>query len=232
MKTAWTHVTTISDSIANKVNDAVPAEHQIKRARTMVGKLDETIETCKKKEIQTRVEADELQRKIEEYRGQLEKQETDLKTMRADLDTDQEVFTYSGKTYSRRQVELDLERKLSRLQNTTTIVNNLENLHQAKVEVADALLAKSDQIAFEQNQLRIEIDNLVARQELLDVMRMSGDFDLEETELAEVNKIVSNLDTRLQVAEQLAMSTVGEIKLEQPTEDLLAKIDAQIAMMD
>jgi len=215
--------------VKNFINDQESIDYQIERASIIVNDLDVPIDKCRKNEAVQRNQAEEIDRKIKTYKENLSEQDETILAIREALNTDKPTYEFSGKTYTRLEVESDLARKFSRRNSLKGTIEGLEDLYAAKIQAADAMLARTQSLMNKQNELHISIEKMVAKKELLDTLRVTEGVELDETVLAEVDKILQDVGSKLDVAEQLAMANVDEIKIEEGTEDLLAMIDAEFS---
>ena len=97
---------------------------------------------------------------------------------------------------------------------------SLEDIHIARQKSLEAARQKLEGMLAAKRQLEVDIENLEARQKMVEVAQTTSNYQFDDSQLGQVKELVSDLRTRLQVAEKLVSAETSlhdEIPLDTPT---------------
>lgn len=214
---AASYVSTSCGWVQQAVKDSVPIEFEIERARTMIRELDPEIRDNLHVIAREEVEVTKLRDQLVEADKQLTKERKEIARMKSDLDQGGSQFVYAGRTYSQKQVEVDLTRRFDRYKTREATAEKLRQILQAR---ETGLLAANDKLRGMQSakrQLEVDIENLKARLEMVKVAETTGNFHFDDSRLSRTREAISEISARIDVAEKLAHTSVAlpdQIKLE------------------
>lgn len=198
------YVSTSYRRVAGTVEESVPMEFQIDRARNMVRDLEPEIRRSMHIIAKEEVEVAELDKRLETAAEKADKDKTEIMRLQSDLKTGDSVFRYAGHSYSERQVKEDLARRFNRFKTTDATLDNMRQMRDARQRNLDAARQKLTAMMSAQRQLQVEVENLETKLKLVEVAEASSDFQFDDSQLARAKQLMSDIRTRLDVAAKLA----------------------------
>jgi len=209
MATGW-------NRFSHKVNDTIPVDFEIDRARQMVRDLIPEIRNNMQVIAREEVSVQQLDEQIRAAEAKLAKDRADLGKLKNDLTSGKEAFHYSGRTYTVSQVKTDLSNRFERFKTADATVGSLKDILTARQKSLDAARAKLEGMLAAKRQLEAEVENLDARLKMVEVAQTTCNYNLDDSHLGRVRELVADVRSRLQVAEKLAHTEltsqgVGEI---------------------
>jgi phage shock protein A len=213
ISTGWAHIT-------DSVEQSVPVEFQIDRARKMVKDLMPDIQRNMHVIAKEEVEVDQLERQIADTEQRLGKDRTDLLRLKADASSNQSHFVYAGRTYTIDQVKMDLSNRFERFKTADATLASLKQMHEAREKSLDAAREKLEGMEAAKRQLEVDVENLEARNKMVEVAQTTSNYQFDDSQLGRVKELVGDLRTRLQVAEKMVNAESDmhdEIPLDQAT---------------
>eukprot|EP01106_Pelomyxa_sp_JSP_P019266 TRINITY_DN9543_c0_g1_i1.p1 TRINITY_DN9543_c0_g1~~TRINITY_DN9543_c0_g1_i1.p1 ORF type:complete len:303 (-),score=54.16 TRINITY_DN9543_c0_g1_i1:387-1196(-) len=217
---AVSYVRTSAGYVKDSVQNTVPMGFQIDRARGMIKDL--TFEVRKNMHViaKEEIEVERFQKQIEATQAALAKDKEGLLKLKADLASGKKTFEYGGRTYTVEQVKTDLANRFERYKTSEATLASLQDIHRARQRSLDAARQKLEGTLAAKRQLQVDVENLEARRQMIAAAQTTSNFQFDETQLGRVKELVSDLRTRLDVAERLvnAEGTYhGEIPVDQAT---------------
>jgi chromosome segregation ATPase len=198
------YVTTSYRRVSNSVEESVPLEFQIDRARNMVRDLEPEIRRSMHVIAKEEVEVAELDKRVQQATANAEKDKSEIMRLQADLKTGDRVFRYAGHTYSKDEVKEDLARRFNRYKSIDGTIESMTQMRDARQRNLDAARQKLTAMMAAQRQLAVDIENLEAKHKLVQVAEASSDFQFDDSQLARCKELMTDIRTRLDVAAKLA----------------------------
>ncbi len=219
---AASYVSTSASRVKDSVRDSVPIEFEIDRARKMVHNLVPEIRRNMHVIATEEVEVERLQRQIADAKTSLDRDRAEIMRLRTDLSEGREVYRYVHRTYTANQVKEDLARRFDRFKTSDATLASLRDIHDARLRSLDAAHQKLAGMLAAKRQMEVDVENLEARLKMVEVAQTTSQYNFDDSRLARVKQLVSNVRTRLRVAEKLVNADVkyaDEIPLEALTPD-------------
>jgi hypothetical protein len=219
-RSAASYVSTSWARLTDSVEQSVPVEFQIDRARKMVKDLVPDIQRNMHVIAKEEVEVDQLEHQIADAEQKLTKDRAELMRLKADASSAQDHFTYAGRTYTLAQVKTDLANRFERFKTSEATLASLREMHAVRVKSLDAGRQKLEGMLAARRQLEVDVENLEARNKMVEVAQTTSNYQFDDSQLGRVKELVTDLRTRLQVAEKMVNSESSlhdEIPLDQTT---------------
>jgi chromosome segregation ATPase len=194
------YVRTSAGYMKQSINDSVPMEFQIDRARTMINDLVPEIRKNMQVIAREEVEVEQLQKQILEAEGKLGDEKADLLRLRADLSTGKETFVYGKRNYSVEQVKLDLANRFERYQTREATLESLRDIHGARSRSLAAARDKLEGMMAAKRQLEVDVENLEAQLKMVAAAETTSKYHFDDSKLGRVRELVADLRSRLDVA--------------------------------
>lgn len=222
------YVTTSYERVTQSVEDTVPTEFQIDRARKMVRDLEPEIRRSMHVIAKEEVEVEQLDKRIESAEAKAEKEKTEIMRLQSDLQTGESVFRYAGHSYTAGEVRQDLSRRFTRFKTSDATIASLRDMRDARQRNLDAAREKLATMMSSQRQLMVEVENLEAKLKLVEVAQASSDLRLDDSQLARAKALMADIHNKLEVAAKLANADTSfqdEIPLDEPApEDITEQV--------
>jgi len=224
----FSYATTSACWVRDSVTDQVPIEFEIERARKMVRDLVPDIRKNMRVITQEEVEVERLERQINTAEDRLAAERSNIMRLKADLETDKDVFRYASRDYSRNQVKLDLSQRFERFKTHEATLASLYDIRDARVQSLDAARQKLEGMLAAKRQLEVEVENLEAKLKMLEAAQTTSDYVFDDSRLSRVKTLIGDLHKKLEVAQKMVDAEgnfVGEIPLEEPVpEDIVDQV--------
>jgi hypothetical protein len=221
-RNAYSYIRTSAGYVSDAVQEAVPIEFQIDRARGMVQDLVPEVRNNMHIIAKEEVEVQRLDEQIGQCQSQLAKDKDQLLRLKNDVSTGKPQFVYAGRTYSADEVRTDLANRFDRYKTTEATVVSLTGVRNARQKSLEAARQKLEGMLAAKRRLQVEVENLEARLQMIAAAKTTSDYQFDESRLGRVKELVSSLRTRLDVAEKLVHAEVSyhdEIPVDKATPD-------------
>lgn len=215
---AWSYLSTACGQVSRSVEEGVPIEFQIERARKMVADLTPEVRDSMQVIAREEIELERLNQQIQQAEEASSDRKEAILRLQSDLGGGGQVFHYAGRSYSEAQVREDLSRRFTRFKIDAETLKHLTTMRDARQRNLDAARQKLTAMVAAQKNLEADLTNLEAQQKLVTVAQASSDLVFDDSQLARAKELISDLRTRLDVAAKLAsvdVSIEGEIALDE-----------------
>lgn len=200
---AYSYLRTSLGYAADAAREAVPIEFQVDRARGMIQDLVPEVRKNMHVIAKEEVEVARLDEQIADCRARLEKEKEQLLHLKSDLSTAREVFTYASRSYTADEVRADLAGRFERYKTGEATLASLVEIRDARDKGLKAARRKLEGMLASKRQLRVEVENLEARLQMLAAAKAAGEYQFDDSRLGRVKELVKDLRGRLDVAEKL-----------------------------
>lgn len=228
---AGSYFTTVSNQVRQSVKDKIPVEFEIKRAEKLIRQIDPEIEDCKRDVALAEVELDHLVRQVAKLKEKVAEQERELK-MGADhlINAKNSSFENYGRDYSRRRVEMKLERTFESFKNNKAILKTKTALIERQTMAVGASRVKLDSVRARKGELENTIAALKVQKQHLDALAAtSRRFDLDDSALSQATEVLEEVKKRLDVTQKMIEDDIffadgGSQEAGKPKRDIIKEI--------
>jgi hypothetical protein len=215
---AASYVSTTYHRLTNSVQDHVPVEFQIDRARQMVRDLDPEIRNSMHVIAKEEVAIEQLNKQIDTNQNKADSDKKDILRLQADLGQNKNVYRYASRTYTSDEVKQDLSRRFSRYKVADDTLASMKQMRDARQKNLDAAQQKLSAMINARRKLDVDVQNLEAKRKLVEVAQASSDYVFDDSQLARAKELINDIRTRLDVAAKLANADVN-VEAEIPLND-------------
>ncbi len=216
--------------LQESANDAMPLEWELKRARQMIADLKPEIEVNAKRIAREKVDFAKLEKQLDQTNERLAKTQSDIERLSEDLRSENEVYSYGGRTYTSAQVQSDLGNRFKRFKTRRATAEKLGQMLSAREASLHAAQERMEAMLGAKSQLEVEVENLQARVGALRVAQTSSQLNLDDSQLARTRDLLDEIATRIDVEEEtmsIDAEYFSEIDLDEPNdENLLSEISS------
>ncbi|MBA2114609.1 hypothetical protein [Bremerella alba] len=214
----YSYISTTASRVSDNVKNSVPVEFELDRARKMIQDLTPEIRRNMHLIAKEEVEVEKLQSRTGDLEEKLTTTKADIIRLKNDLDSGSTYFTYAGHEYSRNAVQTDLAGRFERFKTQDATRVKLESILRARQQGLDAARAKLDGMLTARRQLEVDVENLEARQKMVEVAQTSSKFAFDDSHLSKTKRLIDDIRTRIDVAERMVDvdgELAGEIQLDE-----------------
>jgi len=226
---AYSYVSTSVDWVRQSAKNSVPVEFEIERARKMIKDLTTPIKDAKVSITREVVAVKHLQDRLDKTDALLVKNLNDIQRLRHDLDQGTTTFVYAGRSYSETQVKSDLEKRFKIYKRKSDTADKLRQVVEARLRGIEASNEKLNSMVMAKRQLEVDVENLEARQKMVEVAKASSKLTFDDSDLARTQSLIDEIGVRISVSEELVNSETnftGQIQLDDTnTSNVLEEID-------
>jgi hypothetical protein len=218
---ACSYFSTTVGKVHQSVKDSVPIEFEIERARAMIKDLAPEIRRNMHLIAKEEVAVERLAKQIDKLESRLHKDRGNLMRLKSDLDSGQSTYSYAGRSYTEGQVRTDLANRFERFKTNDSTAVKLHKVLAAREKSLDAARGKLEGMLAAKQQLEVDVANLAARLKMVEVAQTTSDFSFDDSHLARTKDLITDIRTRIDVAEKLVDANQAfheEIPLEEPDE--------------
>jgi chromosome segregation ATPase len=228
------YASTAFKKIRSTAEQSVPLTFQIDAARDQLKKIEPEIKNMVWQIAKEKAEIKRLEREVDSQNAGLTKKHEELLTLRNHLKSGENVYVATnGKAYTNARVEEDLRHRFSMYQTAEKTVEKSEQILDLRRKSLEQALAKLETAQVHQRELEIELENLNARQRMVDVAKTASSINIDDSQLARTKSLIDEISAKIDAEEemlQLAPKYLGEIPVSEGEfsvdGDIAAEIDA------
>lgn len=202
-RSTFSYVSTAFNRARDSVKSSVPVDFELDRARKEVDRITPEVRKNMHLIAQEEVKVEQLQKQIAALDDKLSQNHRDILRLKADLESGTGNFIYGGTTYTTVEVKRDLE---NRFEEYTVDQETMKNLTKLLSTRNDTLRVARDRLAemrATQRKMAVQLDNLEARNRMVQVAQDASEFIFDESQLATARELVDTIDSRLRADEKL-----------------------------
>jgi phage shock protein A len=215
---AASYVSTSYHRLTDSVQETVPVDFQIDRARQMVRDLEPEIRRSMHVIAKEEVALEQLEQQIGTNQEKTDKDKRDILRLQADLGQGKNLYRYASRTYSSDEVKADLARRFNRFKVSDDTLASMKQMRDAREKNLDAAQQKLAAMINARRKLEVDLANLEAKRKLVEVAQASSEYVFDDSQLARCKELITDIRTRLDVAAKLANADVN-IEVEIPLDD-------------
>lgn len=203
------HVSTAVGIAQDSFEDSMSIPFELKRARDEIKRLAPEVEKNMRAIAEVEVEVAKLERGVLRAEGRLEKDRGEILQLKGDLDSGSEVFVYANRNYSADQVKMDLMRRFDQFKTQEATVISKKKQLDAKQRMLLAARDKLEGMLAAKSQLEVDVENLAARQKMVEVAQTTSEFNFDDSKLANTKELIDRIRTRIEVSEKLVNADIN-----------------------
>ncbi len=209
------YVSTSAHMARDAVTDQIPPEFQIERARRMLKNLVPDIERNVHIIAVEQVEVEDLDRQIAKAEERLGKEQVAIKRLTTDLRTEDRIFHYASRSFTRNQVKTDLSNRFDRFRTHEATVGSLREMRDARQRTLDSARQNFENMIAKKKELEVRLENVEAKMKMLEAEQNASHYAFDNSRLSRAKSLIDYLDKRLKVAEQV-LNAKGEWTVDIP----------------
>ncbi len=214
--TSWvSYVRTAKNEVADAVEESIPIEFQLKRAKDMLeNELEPEIRKMKHAVAESQVEVEHLQAKLNEKQETVTQRRAEIMARNEQLKSQKTTFLVNDVSYTKAELEEDLGKRFERSKTLEQTFKSEAKVIQAKQQAVEANEGKVEKLLAAREELRLQIEELEARVSALEATETIVESDFDDSKLSNVKELLDKLDAKVDVREH-------ELSLEGKETDLI-----------
>jgi hypothetical protein len=185
------------------VKDNVPVEFELKRARDLLDDIIPEMQANIRQIAQQEVEINHLRGELVSAEKSLGDEQLRVAKLRTALDTRNASYTFSGLKYSREQLKEELARRFDRYKEAEVILAGKRRLLENRERSLTAAVQVLDRTRGQKALLEDQIEALDAQFRLVQASQVGSKFAIDNSKLAQTEKLISQIRKQLDVAERV-----------------------------
>ena len=230
---AMSYIRTSAGYVTDAVQETVPIEFQVDRARGMIQDLLPEVRKNMHVIAKEEVEVQRLDEQIADTRTRLAKEKGQLLRLKTDLSSGKGEYVYAGRSYTADEVRTDLASRFNRYKTGEATLASLTDIRSARQRSLTAAQHKLEGMLASRRQLQVDVENLEARVQMIAAAKTTSDYQFDDSRLGRVKELVTSLRSRLEVAEKLVNAEVyyhDEIPVDKATpENIVEQVTEHFA---
>jgi len=231
-KDAVSYVKSSARGVRTAVKDSVPIEFELRRARDMIEEIIPEMHANIRLIAQEEVEVAALRGEISRSQAALKEEEDKIKTLRVALEQPRVEYSFAGRTYGRNEVKEDLAARFERFKESEVVLASRIKLLDTREKSLAAAMQMLEKTKNQKRILEDRIEALAGQYRTLQAAATGSQFQLESSKLAQTQKLISDIQKRLDVAERVLaheskfVETIPVKQIDAVAEtDLVAQVD-------
>lgn len=211
----FSYVRTAKNEVATAVEEAIPIEFQLKRAKDMLANdLEPEIRKMKHAVAESQVEVEHLQAKLDEKQETVTQRRAEIMARNEQLKSQKSTFLVNNVSYTKAELEEDLTKRFDRFKTMEQTFKTEAKVLEAKRQAVSANESKVEKLLAAREELRLQIEELEARVSALKAAETVAESEFDDSKLANVKNLLDSLDAKVDVRER-------ELSLEGKETDLI-----------
>ncbi|MBN1910590.1 MAG: hypothetical protein JW818_12670 [Pirellulales bacterium] len=189
--------------LQSTAENAFSTEFQIERARGMIEKLGPEVEKNMHLIAKEQAHLAQLAKRIEKAEKRQTTDKEQIMRLQADLTSGKNVFRYAGRSYSEKQVKIDLANRFERFKTDKATLDSLQKIYDARTKGLEAAREKLEGMLAVRRQLLVEIENLEAQRQMIAAAQTTSEYQFDDSQLGRVKELISDLQIRIETERKL-----------------------------
>lgn len=199
------YIGTMASSVREGVTGSIPVEFELKRAESLIRKIEPQIESCKRDVARAEVELENLQTSVTGLEKTVAKEENKLKSGARLLSGDGAAeIVLASDSRSRRHFETGLQRTMDSFKTNTSILKTKRALIDRQAQAVDVAKQRLFAVRAEKEALEDQCRQLKTQQQQIETMAASSKhFHLDDSALGAAKEVIEQVKKRLDVAQKM-----------------------------
>lgn len=231
-KDAVSYVKSSARGVRMAVKDSVPVEFELRRAKDMIEEIIPEMHANIRLIAQEEVEVAALKGEIAKGQAALRDEENKIKSLRVALEEPRVEYSFAGRTYGRSEVKTDLAARFERFKESEVVLASRVKLLDTREKSLTAAMQMLEKTKSQKRILEDRIEALASQYRTLQAAATGTQFQVDSSKLAQTQKLISDIQKRLDVAERVMAHEskfVGSIPVDEvdtvAETDLVAQVD-------
>lgn len=236
---AFSYLRTFGGQVREAVKSEISVEFELDRIRDEVDNLVPEIRRHMTIVAEQSVDVKDLERGLTEKEGSLGKQKEAILSLRSDLESSHDSFTYRSVSYTRNEVESDLAHRFEAFCSAEEGIKRDRQILTAQRDTLRANQKKLDTMLSRKQDLIVKVAQLEARLKQVQAAEAINSIEIDDSHLAHVEKMIKDMNHALDVRESVLEtegSVLGRIPVNEDVvpsnANIIGEIDSHFGLTD
>ncbi len=197
------YVSTSTRSVRTAMKDAVPIDFELQRARNLLEDIIPEMQANVRLIAQEEVEVADLGADIQRAQASLAEERARVARLRSTLNTENVSYVLGGVRYTRGQIKDELARRFDHVKEAEVVLAGKQRLLEARQKSLHAAMQMLDRARTQKAALQDQVATLESQYRLVQAASSGSRFELNNTKLAQTQKLLGEIRKRLDVAERV-----------------------------
>ncbi|SMP72550.1 hypothetical protein SAMN06265222_11599 [Neorhodopirellula lusitana] len=197
------YVRTSANSVQESVQDSVPLEFELRRARDMIEAILPDLQSQVRVIAQEEVAIASLESDLVASSNRLQGEQATLASLRDEMRVQQVSYSVGDRKLSRQQLAEQLHQRLARYKQGELAVQSKTRLLAKRRDGLDAALAVLDKMQNRKVELEQKVEALAAQSRLLKASEVEAGIAVDGSRLSDADELLAQIETRLAVAQRV-----------------------------
>ena len=195
---------TAYQKVKDSAQDSVPVTFQIDAAKSQLAKIGPEIKNMVHQIAKEKVQIRRLVADQEQHEQMLEKTYDQMMTLREHVQSGEQVYVATNnKAYSTSRVEEDLRHRFSLYQTAVKTKEKKSEILSIREKSLETAMSKLDEAKAQQRELEVQIENLIARNRMNDVIATASQINIDNSQLAKTREMLDDIDALISAKEEV-----------------------------
>lgn len=199
----FSYASTACHTVRHAVKSEISPEFELDRIRNQINQLMPEIRSQMTRVAEQSVDVKDMKRAITAKEGRLASQRDEIMARRDELASGTDSIKYRAVSYSRREAESLLARKFEAFRIGEDALSRERQTLQAQQQTLEANQKKLNSMLDRKETLAVSVAQLEARLKTIQAIEAVNQVEIDDTELANVEKAINSLNHDLDVRESL-----------------------------
>jgi chromosome segregation ATPase len=216
-------------SLRTAVKDSVPLDFELQRAKDLLEGIIPEMQANVRVIATEEVEVASLDSDVQHGQLALAQERKGLEQLAGAMGIQQAAYSFGGREYTRQQVKDDLARRFDRFKEAESVLESKRRLLDSRKSSLQAAMKLLETTRSQKALLEDKIATLEGQYRLVQAAASSSRFQVDNTKLAQTEKLIGEIKKRLDVAERVLAheaTFVPQVEVDTVSEkDLLTQIE-------
>ena len=197
------YVRTSARSVQESVQEAVPLEFELRRARDLIDAILPDLQSQVRAIAQEEVAIAALENDLLASNKRLKVEKASLASLRDKMRVHQVSYSMGDRDLSRQQLTEQMHQRFERYKQGELAVESKQRLLEKRRDGLNAGLAMLDKMRHRKVELEQKVETLAAQSRLLKASKVDAGIAIDGSQLSEADQLLSQIETRLAVAQRV-----------------------------
>lgn len=185
-------------NVQERAQDSVSVPFQIEAAKGELAKIGPEIKDMVHRIAKEQVQINRLKNELKAQDQRLEDSYDQMMTLRSHLKSKEKFYVATnGKAYNSSRVEEDLRHRFKIYQTAEKTKLKQAEVLSLREKALKSAVAKLDEAKSQQRELEVQIEHLIARNRMNEVIETASQINIDNSQLAKTREMLDNLDARI-----------------------------------
>lgn len=201
---AMSYLKTAQHTVTESVRDAVPIGFELERVAQLTRELIPDIQASQKVAAQLETEVEYLQKEVKTISDQQDAARSQMEKLRAALEQTCETgILFGGKSFTKTQIEEDLERRLERYEQGAIQLQSREKLLATRRQTLGTAIDKIAQYRRSHDVLIERCEGLKAELRLAELASDAHQIDFDHSKVAAAKSLADEVEKKIRTIQRL-----------------------------